>query len=205
MQSELQYEREERLYNRRRARARKHFDAINKDRKEALEKGKAYVDTLVQRMPKIIEHIKANPEWREITVTIKPSCKIKGKLYYHYPDVQYKSIIDCMHETLRKRKMSGLVQGEFHKNGNVHVHGVIYHETGYDIHYMRLLRYLKGKIGRTTITEIRNKDNWLSYMFKEAHKSGLKETVIGVTPAFKRERQRERRMRPQVPEDGEKE
>lgn len=172
--------RQQRDTRRKEVKARYYRD-LNENNKKALEIGKAYVDSLVQRMPKIYDkiiHYRNNPEYREITVTIKPSCKLLGKLYYADPLDQYNKIVEVLTE---QKQFKYIICGEFHKNGNVHIHGAVMHPSGYDIHYARLRRKLARLIGRTSITEIKDKEKWLNYMFKEQHKSGLEIHTIGYT------------------------
>lgn len=117
----------------------------------------------------------------ECTITIKPNCKLAGKLYYGTPDIQIRVLREWLYNQLKKRRMKGVFVYEFHENLNIHLHGIINMiniKENYEIHFARLKNTINRVVGRSSITPIKNIDKYLTYIIKDMHKSGLPMVIL---------------------------
>lgn len=111
----------------------------------------------------------------EITITIKPSCKIKtyGKLYYADPDTQYRAIKQWLLTQCNKREFEIIAIPEFHSNGNIHIHAAIYHHVGYEIHLRRFQTQCRRVIGNSKMSKIKYIQKYFGYILKDYESTGL--------------------------------
>lgn len=64
---------------------------------------------------------------------------------------------------------------EFHDSGALHMHGLIQHNTGYEIHLRQIQDIIKKKVGRTSISQVKS-FNYFGYILKD-QPTGLKPIV----------------------------
>lgn len=144
-----------------------------------LESGHFLVDPIKNM---VLNHNRNLCEYFEFTQTISPkkydlvnrgiNDNGKGKpqrllLGDMTPEQQHK----FMEKTIRNEigeDFCFIMSYEFQKgNGNLHTHGIIKHKSNYESHLRNLQKVLKKKIGRNSLSKLREPEVWVGYLIKE--------------------------------------